>query len=62
MENLSRMILPELGQYGSSLTGGTVTVILENDEVTSMGVSIGGSINAVILQIPIAVNAEFAFE
>ena len=62
MENLSQMILPELGQYGSSLTGGTVTVILENDEVTSMGVSIGGSINAVILQIPIAVNAEFAFE
>lgn len=61
MQQLSQMILPELAQYGSNLTEGSVTVTLENNAVASMTVSIKGKISALITQIPISVGAEFTF-
>ena len=61
MQDLSRMILPELSQYGGNLTEGSVTVILKNNSITSMNVSIKGKISALIAQIPIVIAAEFTF-
>jgi hypothetical protein len=61
MQKLAQMILPELGQYSSNLTKGSVTIILENNAVTSMNVSIAGKLNALITQIPVHVSAEFSF-
>ena len=62
MTELSRMILPELSQYGGNLTEGSVTVILEDNTITSMNISIEGKISALIAQIPITVGAEFTFD
>lgn len=62
MQDLSQMILPELSQYGGNLTEGSVTVILEDNTITSMNVSIEGKISALIAQIPITVGAEFTFD
>ena len=61
MEQLTRMILPELAEYGSNLTEGSVTVILENREISSMSIAVEGKISAMIVQIPILVQAEFDF-
>ena len=62
MKQLSQMILPELSQYSGNLTEGSVTVILEDNTITSMNVSIEGKISALIAQIPITVGAEFTFD
>lgn len=62
MQELSRMILPELAQYGGDLTQGSVSIILEAGKITSMNVSIKGKINALFTGIPIAVGAEIFFE
>lgn len=61
MQQLSRMILPELSQYGGNLTEGSVTVILEDNTITSMNVSIEGKISALIAQIPVTIIATFTF-
>ncbi len=61
MEQLSRMILPELAQYSGNLTEGSVTILLEKKTITSMEVSIEGKISALITNIPIMVNARFLF-
>lgn len=61
MQQLVQMIQPELARYGSDLTAGRVTVLLEKNAVSSMAVAIEGNISAVILQIPISVRAEFVF-
>lgn len=61
MKELSRMILPELAQYGGNLTEGSVSIILDAGKVLSMNVSIKGEIRALIAQIPITVGAEFTF-
>ncbi len=62
MQQLSRMILPELAQHGGNLTEGIVTILLEEKTVTSMEVSIEGKISALITHIPIVVNACFLFD
>ena len=61
MQELARMILPELAQYVGNLTEGEATIHLENDAITSMKVSIGGKVSALITNIPIMVNARFLF-
>lgn len=61
MQQLSQMILPELAQYGSNLTEGSVTILLETGTIRSMEVSIEGKISAQIAQIPITVGATFSF-
>jgi hypothetical protein len=61
MQELSQMILPELQQYGSNLSAGSVTVTIEDDAIASMGVSIEGNINALFIQIPVEVEAAFTF-
>ncbi len=58
---LSRMILPELAQYGGDLTEGKVTVVLDAGNVASMNVSIKGKVKALFMQIPVAAGAEFTF-
>ena len=62
MQELARMILPELEQYGSSLTGGSVTVVVKNNKVVSMNVSIGGAVRVMLVQLPISVTVEFSFD
>lgn len=62
MQELARMLLPELQQYGGNLTEGTVTILLEDGEILSMHISIGGNLSALFVQIPIAVDAEFSFD
>lgn len=61
MKELSRMILPELAQYGGDLTEGSISITLENGAIASMNVSIKGKISAWIAQIPVTVAAEFIF-
>ena len=61
MQELARMILPELAQYVGNLTEGEATIRLENNAITSMKVSIGGKVSALITNIPIMVNARFLF-
>lgn len=62
MQELARMILPELAQYGGNLTEGSVTVILEDRAIASMELSIKGKISTLIAQIPVAVRAIFFFD
>lgn len=62
MEDLSQMILPEMANYAGDLSEGSVSIILEGDSVSTMRVSIKGKINALITQIPVAVDAEFSFD
>ena len=61
MQDLSLMILPELGQYSNNLTAGSVTILLENDEISSMEVSIAGEISVLVVQVPLTVSAAFIF-
>ena len=62
MQELARMILPELAQYVGNLTEGEATIRLENDAITSMKVSIEGKVSALLIQIPVTVGAEFTFD
>ena len=62
MQELARMILPELAQYVGNLTEGEATIRLENDAITSMKVSIEGKVRALLVQIPVTVGAEFTFD
>lgn len=62
MQELSRMILPELAQYGCNLMEGSAAILLESGAVASMKVSLEGEISAWIAQIPVAVSVEFIFE
>ena len=62
MQELARMILPELAQYGGDFTDGAVSIRLEHNAVTSMKVSIEGKVRALLVQIPVTVGAEFVFD
>ena len=62
MQELARMILPELAQYGGNLTEGEASIRLENNAITSMKVSIEGKVSALLVQIPVTVGAEFVFD
>ena len=62
MQELARMILPELAQYGGNLTEGEASIRLENNAITSMKVSIEGKVSALLVQIPVTVGAEFTFD
>lgn len=59
MQALARMILPELAQYGESLTEGEVSIRLEHNAVTSMKVFIEGKVRALLAQIPVTIDVEF---
>lgn len=59
MQDLAQMILPELRQFGDNLTEGSASIVLENNGITNMSVTIEGKISAWIAQIPIAVRAEY---
>lgn len=61
IQQLARMILPELSRYSDSLTAGNVTVVLEEGAISTMKISIEGKISALIVQLPVAVCAEFRF-
>ena len=62
MGELSRMLLPELGEYGGDLSQGSLTVTLEADAITSMTLAIRGNIRALLAQIPITLEASFRFD
>lgn len=62
MQELARMILPELAQYGGNLTEGEASIRLENNAISSMKVSIEGKVSILLVQIPVTVGAEFVFD
>ena len=62
IKKITRLILPELADYTDSLTQGTAQLTLADNTVAAMGLSINGSINALITQLPISISAEFVFE
>lgn len=62
MEDLSRMIVPELSQFGSNLTAGSVLILLENNRISSMRLSIEGKVSAWVAQMPIHVAVAFSFK
>lgn len=61
MQELSRMILPEIRQYGVDLTEGSLCVVLENNAITSMELSIGGKISVLSVKVPASIAAVFTF-
>ena len=61
MGDLCRMLLPALSQYGANLTEGQVAILLKNNTIASMQVSIAGNISALLVRIPISLGAEFTF-
>jgi len=62
MQELSRMILPEIAEYTGNLTEGSVSILLDGRKIASMQVTIKGKINVLLVSIPISVGAEFSFE
>ena len=62
MKHLAGMILPELEQYGASLTEGNLRIYLEAGAITAMEVSLEGKITVLIAQIPVRVGANFSFD
>ena len=62
MQKLSRMILPEIANYAGEPTEGNVTIVLEDNSVASMEVSVGGKIKVLIAAIPMKIAARFLFE
>ena len=61
MEELCRSILPEVAGTVGTLTEGSLTILLAQDRVASMEVSIQGKINALIASIPMKLTAGFHF-
>ena len=62
IKKITRLILPELAAYTDSLTQGTAQLTLADKTITRMSISINGSINALLAQLPVSVRAEFVFE
>ena len=62
IKKITRLILPELADYTDSLTQGTAQLILADKTITRMSISIDGSINALLAQLPVSVSAVFLFE
>lgn len=61
MQQLTRMILPELTKYSENLTNGTVSILLVEENITAMKASIEGKIPMLFTQVPILVSAVFHF-
>lgn len=61
MQQLTRIILPELTNYSQNLTNGMVSILLEDGNVTAMKVSINGKVPMLFTQVPILVSAVFHF-
>ena len=61
MQQLTRIILPELTKYSQNLTNGMVSILLEDGNVTAMKVSIDGKVPMLFTQVPILVSAVFHF-
>lgn len=62
LQELARMILPELARYSGDLTEGEASFRLENNTVVSMKVSMKGSVRALLVQLPVSVSAELIFD
>lgn len=62
LQELARMILPELARYSGDLTEGEASLRLENNTVVSMKVSMKGSERALLVQLPVSVSAELIFD
>lgn len=61
MQELARMILPELAQYSSNLSEGAVSIHLTDRTVTTMAVSLKGEIPILFTSVPVSVSAVFSF-
>lgn len=62
MQDLSKMILPELSQYSSNLTAGNISILLESNAVSSIRLSIEGKISALFAQVPLHIEVAFSFQ
>ena len=61
MQELARIILPELTQYSSNLTEGSVSIQLTGETVAAMAVSLKGEIPMLFARVPVSVSAVFSF-
>ena len=61
MQELARMILPELAQYSSNLSEGAVSIHLTDRTVTTMAVSLKGEIPILFTSVPVSIRAAFSF-
>lgn len=61
MQQLTRMILPELTKYSENLTNGMASILLEDGNITTMKASIEGKIPMLFTQVPILISAVFHF-
>lgn len=62
MQKIAETVVPELVNYVVTMTDGMVVVMLENDSITSIEISIEGSINVLFTEVPAKVGAVFKYE
>lgn len=62
MQKIAETVVPELVNYVVTMTDGMVVVMLENDSITSIEISIEGSINVLFTEVPAKVGAAFKYE
>lgn len=62
MQELAEMIAPEIAESAVRFSNGDVTLVVLDETLSSMEVSIKGKINAFIVEIPASVGVEFTFK
>ena len=62
MQELAEMVAPEITEYAVSLSKGNMTLVVLDETLFSMKVSIEGKLNALIVEIPVSVGVEFTFK
>ena len=62
MQEVAEMIAPEIAEYAVHLSKGDMTLVVLDETLSSMEVSIKGKINAIILEIPVSVAVKFTFK
>lgn len=61
MQKISEMVVPELVDYVIDFSGGNVEILLAEESILSIGISIDGSIRVLFSDVPAEVGVEFKF-
>ena len=62
MSELAHTIMPEMVSYAVSYEKGSIELIVEEDNVSTISVEITGSMNAIFTKVPVSVGIEFDFQ
>lgn len=60
--NLAKTISPEITTQMVNLSDGEVKVVVENNEIASFGIEIGGKVTILLSDVDASVEAEFVFD